>query len=63
MTEFSKAIVTVTLTGNQWFAICAILAKKPMSVLGQATALRAVDQLGAQVLAAAERHKESEVAK
>lgn len=58
MPNFSKMPVSVTMTGEQWFALCAALAKRPLSVKGSIIALAAADMMGAQVLAAANAHVE-----
>jgi hypothetical protein len=52
--RFSKMDVTVTLTGEEWFAIVSRLARKELSRKGAQVYLSAQDKLQEQLSAASE---------
>jgi hypothetical protein len=52
---FSNTPVSVILTGEEWFAICAKLANKGLSDKGKRLVYVAADKLGKQLVAAANR--------
>jgi hypothetical protein len=55
--RFSKTDVTVTLTGEEWFALLARIAKRPLSPEGAAIYHDATIKLQQQILAASDRLK------
>jgi hypothetical protein len=48
--EFPTAKITVTLTGAEWFAICAKLGNRPLSPEGQAALIRGATSMTDQLL-------------
>jgi len=52
--DFRNLDVTVTLKGEEWFALMTKLAGKPLSDEGRAILRRAQQKLGEQVTHAAE---------
>lgn len=50
--RFGKRNVTVTLTGEEWFALIANGAGKPLSAEGRSIYLVAAKKMGEQVVAA-----------
>lgn len=55
MSDFRKRKVSVTLTGEQWFALMAAFANKGMSDEGLRIWRAAKSSMGKQVVAASEK--------
>jgi hypothetical protein len=53
--RFGKTDVSVTLTGEEWFAILARLVNRPLSKQGAATYNKATEKMQVQLLAASDR--------
>jgi hypothetical protein len=62
MTDFPSAPVGVTLTGEEWTTIIAVLARgrDGLSDHGRGVYRRAADKLAAQVCTASDRHVRGE---
>jgi hypothetical protein len=58
--RFGKTDVTVTLTGEEWFALLAKFDKRPLSPHGAAILKVAADKLSQQILAVSDRLKNLE---
>jgi hypothetical protein len=53
-TRFEKAPVTVTLTGEEWFAIMAQLLRRDLSKKGERIAIEARGKIAGQISDAAD---------
>jgi hypothetical protein len=61
--RFGKTDVTVTLTGEEWFALLARIAKRPLSPEGARIYKVAVGKLQQEILAESDRVKNLEKGK
>lgn len=61
MPDFSKSDITVTLTGEEWFAIMVKLARKPLSPYGRRCLQRAQKRLGDQLAGTAATFPREEI--
>lgn len=58
--RFGKTDVTVTLTGEEWFALLARITKRSLSPEGASIYNTAVGKLSQQILAVSDRVKSGE---
>jgi hypothetical protein len=56
MSDFRKSAVSVTLTGEQWFALIAALKGKSLSFTGAKVFAEAIHAMAAQVGAASDAY-------
>jgi hypothetical protein len=59
MSRFGKAKVTVTLTGEEWFALLARITRRELSPKGSRVYRQAADKICAQIGAASDIHAQA----